>query len=59
MQGLDFGSPAGSLGLPPYGAGQKLGLKLKSEGSHGLLFKSVRDLAAKRNNCAAVFSPKF
>ena len=42
-----------------YGAGQKLGLKLKSEGSHGLLFKSVRDLVAKRNDCAAVFRPKL
>ncbi len=41
-----------------YNAGQKLGLKLKAEGSHGLLFKSVRNSVSKRNDCAAVFRPK-
>ena len=41
-----------------YSAGQELGLKLKTEGSQGILFKSVRDSISKKNNCGAVFRPK-
>lgn len=51
-------APRGIYDKVSYTFGQKLGLKLKAKGSHGILFKSVRDSILKRNDCAAVFRPK-
>lgn len=51
-------APRGTYNKHSYSISQKLGLNLKIIGSHGILFKSVRDANDKRNDCAAVFRPK-
>lgn len=56
LHDLRKGAPAAIYSPDDYGASQALGRKLRSKGSNGIVFNSVRD---PEGTCVAVFRPRL